>query len=180
MGLRIIRKVPDEILEKPCREVKNINDRIKLLLDDMVETMHEDDGIGLAGPQVGVLRRIFVADVGDGNVYRIINPEIIEKEGEDIDIEGCLSIPNFRGTVKRAEKIKMKYLDENGEQQIIEADGLLARCFQHEYDHLDGVLITSKFIEEIKDDELEEWIEKKNKEREKKELQDSELKEDKE
>lgn len=162
MGLRIIRQVPDEILNKQTRAVKEVNDRIKSLLDDMVETMHKDGGIGLAGPQVGVLRRLFVADIGDGKVYKVINPEFLEKRGKNIGIEGCLSIPNFRATVERADWVKMKYLDENGIEQIVETDGLLAKCFQHEYDHLDGILITSKYIEEVKDEDyfdIEEDIE---------------------
>lgn len=160
MALRIIRKVPDEILNKKARPVKKVDDRTRALLDDMVNTMYESNGIGLAGPQVGILRRLFVADVGDGKVYKIINPEIIEKKGTDLEIEGCLSIPNFQGTVERARWIKMKYTDENGQEQVIEADGLLAKCLQHEYDHLDGVLITSKYIDKVTADNIEEIQEK--------------------
>ncbi|WP_103980944.1 peptide deformylase [Helcococcus massiliensis] len=156
MSLRVVRLVPDEILNKKARPVKKIDERIKQLLNDMVNTMRENNGIGLAGPQVGVLRRLFVIDLGEDHVYKVINPEILERKGSDIDIEGCLSIPNFQGTVERAEWIKAKYTDENGQEQIIEADGLLAKCFQHEYDHLDGILITSKYIEEVTDDNIEE------------------------
>lgn len=158
MGLRQIRLENDPILYKKTREIKNINDRILSLLDDMVETMREHNGIGLAAPQVGILRRCFVAEVNEGEVYKVINPEIIEREGKAVQIEGCLSMPDFRGTVERAEKIKMKYTDENGKEQIIEAEGLLARCFQHESDHLDGVLIRSKYIKEISDEEYQEIL----------------------
>lgn len=164
MALRVIRKVDDPILLKRAREVNKIDDRLLQLLDDMVDTMHEENGIGLAGPQVGILRRVFVADLGDGQVYKIINPEILEFEGEDIDIEGCLSIPNFNCTVKRAEKIKMKYIDIEGKEQIIDADGMLAKCFQHERDHLDGVLITSKMIDEVTDENYEQILKKIGKE----------------
>lgn len=164
MAKRIVRTVDDPILLKRAREVKKIDDRLLQLLDDMVETMHDFDGIGLAGPQVGILKRVFVADVGDGNVYKIINPEIIEESGKDIDIEGCLSIPNFNCTVERAEKIKMKYIDIEGNEKIIEADGLLAKCFQHERDHLDGILITSKMIDKVTDQNYEEILKKIGKE----------------
>lgn len=164
MAKRIVRTVDDPILLKRAREVKKIDDRLLQLLDDMVETMHDFDGIGLAGPQVGILKRVFVADVGDGNVYKIINPEIIEESGKDIDIEGCLSIPNFNCTVERAEKIKMKYMDIEGNEKIIEADGLLAKCFQHERDHLDGILITSKMIDKVTDQNYEEILKKIGKE----------------
>lgn len=160
MGLRTVRKVDDPILLKKSREITEINDRILELLDDMVDTMHEENGIGLAAPQVGILRRCFVADLGDGNIYKIINPEIIESEGSSIDIEGCLSIPEYNCTVERPEKIKMKYMDINGDTQIIEADGLLARCFQHETDHLDGILITSKEIDKVTKENMEEIREK--------------------
>lgn len=177
MALRIVRKVDDPILLKKAREVKKIDDRLLQLLDDMVDTMHEENGIGLAGPQVGILRRVFVADLGDGNVYKIINPEILESEGEDIDIEGCLSIPNFNCTVKRAEKIKMKYMDIEGNEQIIETDGMLAKCFQHERDHLDGILITSKMIDKVTDENYEEILKKIGKEYR---LEESEEEEDEE
>lgn len=162
MAIRIIREVPDEILNKKTREVKKVDDKIRNLLNDMVDTMRKDEGIGLAGPQVGVLRRLFVVEVDEGEIYKVINPEILETRGSDIAIEGCLSIPNWRATVERPEWVKMKYLDENGEEKIIEADGLLGKCLQHEYDHLEGILISSKFIEEVTEDNMEEIIEKYN------------------
>ncbi len=152
MAIRQLRYLGDPILRKVSREVTEINERIKTLLEDMVETMYEYDGVGLAAPQVGVLRRVIVIDVGEGPI-KMINPEIIEEEGESIDIEGCLSIPNRSGTVKRPEKLKVKYLDEKGEEKILEGTGLLARALCHEIDHLNGVLFIDKMIEEIEIDQ---------------------------
>lgn len=152
MAIRQLRYLGDPILRKVSREVTEINERIKTLLEDMVETMYEYDGVGLAAPQVGVLRRVIVIDVGEGPI-KMINPEIIEEEGESIDIEGCLSIPNRSGTVKRPEKLKVKYLDEKGEEKILEGTGLLARVLCHEIDHLNGVLFIDKMIEEIEIDQ---------------------------
>ena len=152
MAIRQLRYLGDPILRKVSREVTEINERIKTLLEDMVETMYEYDGVGLAAPQVGVLRRVIVIDVGEGPI-KMINPEIIEEEGGSIDIEGCLSIPNRSGTVKRPEKLKVKYLDEKGEEKILEGTGLLARVLCHEIDHLNGVLFIDKMIEEIEIDQ---------------------------
>ena len=148
MAIRQIRFDGDPILRKNSREVKDINDRIKVLLEDMVETMYENDGVGLAAPQVGVLRQVVVIDIGDG-LLKLINPEIIEKEGENIDVEGCLSVPNRIGTVSRPEKVKVKYLNEFGEEKIIEGTGLLAKALCHEIDHLNGILFIDKIIEEV-------------------------------
>ncbi|MDO4778779.1 MAG: peptide deformylase [Tissierellia bacterium] len=154
MGLRTIRIDGDPLLRKVSREVKEVDDRIRLLLDDMVETMHHANGIGLAAPQVGILRRVIVVDVGEG-IYKMINPEILEREGSDIQIEGCLSIPGFNGTVERPTNIKVKYLDENSEEKIIEAEDLFARCICHEIDHLNGVLFTDIFIDEVNLSDME-------------------------
>ena len=162
MAIRIVREVPDEILNKKTREVKDINDKIRNLLDDMVDTMRKEEGIGLAGPQVGVLRRLFVVEVDEGEVLKVINPEILETKGTSIGIEGCLSIPNWRATVERPEWVKMRYQDENGEEKIIEADGLLGKCLQHEFDHLEGILISSKYIEEVTEENMDEIVEKYN------------------
>ena len=148
MAIRQIRYSEDPILRKVSREVTEINERIKILLDDMVDTMYEYEGVGLAAPQVGVLRRVVVIDIGEG-VIKLINPEIIEEEGENIDVEGCLSVPGRAGTVKRPERVKVKYLDELGEQKIIEGEGLLAKALCHEIDHLNGILFIDKMIEEI-------------------------------
>ncbi|MEW8972764.1 MAG: peptide deformylase [Tissierellaceae bacterium] len=148
MALRTIKVDGDPILRKKSRKIDEINDRIKVLLDDMVETMREADGVGLAAPQVGVLRRAIVVDVGEGPM-KIVNPEFLDAKGAVVDTEGCLSVPDVAGTVERPEWVKVKYLDENGEEVIIEAEGLLARVLCHEIDHLDGILYTDKVIEYI-------------------------------
>ena len=148
MAIRQIRYVGDPILRKKSREVTEVSERIRTLIEDMVDTMYENKGVGLAAPQVGVLRRVVVIDIGDGPI-KLINPEIIETEGEYIDIEGCLSVPNRAGTVKRPERVKVKYLDETGEEKTIEGTGLLAKALCHEIDHLNGILFIDKIIEEI-------------------------------
>lgn len=153
MAIRVIRTDEDPILRKRSREVKEINDRITTLLDDMLETMYEADGVGIAAPQVGILRRAIALDVGDGPM-KLINPEIIEQEGSEIDVEGCLSVPDFNGTVERPAWVKVKYLDETGEQKEVEATGLFARCLCHEIDHLDGILFSDKYIDEISREDL--------------------------
>lgn len=154
MALRQIRYENDPILRKKSREITKIDDRIKTLISDMAETMYENEGVGLAAPQVGVLRRVVVIDVGEG-LLELINPEIIEKKGESIDVEGCLSIPGRAGKVKRPEYVKVKYLDINGKEQFVEGEGLLARALCHEIDHLNGVLFIDKMIEEVVVEEKE-------------------------
>ena len=114
----------------------------------MVDTMYDNEGVGLAAPQVGVLRRVVVIDIGDG-ILKLINPIIIYEEGENIDVEGCLSVPNRIGTVKRPEIVKVKYLDELGEEKTIEGTGPLAKALCHEIDHLNGILFIDKMIDEI-------------------------------
>lgn len=162
MALRLIKLEGDPILRKKSRKVDNIDDRILTLLADMEETMKDADGVGLAAPQVGVLRRVVVVDIGDG-ILKIVNPEIIEKEGLDVDVEGCLSVPGLSGTVERPERIKLQYQNENNEEIELEATGLLARAICHEVDHLNGVLYIDKVIEyiedEYEDDEYEEYDE---------------------
>ena len=148
MALRQIRYESDPILRKKSREVTNVNDRIITLLEDMAETMYENEGVGLAAPQVGILRKVIVIDVGEG-LLKLINPEIIEKNGETVDVEGCLSLPNRAGKVKRPKYVKVKYLDLKGNEQILEGEGLLARALCHEIDHLNGILFIDKVIEEI-------------------------------
>ena len=158
MAIRNIRIDGGPILRKISREVGEVNDRIRLLLDDMAETMYDADGVGLAAPQVGILRRVIVVDPRDGEtgLVKLVNPEIIEKDGEQIGIEGCLSIPEFNATVKRPEHVKVKYLDENGEENIWDAHGFPAVILCHEIDHLDGVLFKDKYIEEYKASDLAE------------------------
>lgn len=146
MAIRNIVKKGDEILNKRCKEVKEINSRVLELLDDMVETMYDGNGVGLAAPQVGVLKRIVVMDVGDGPL-ELINPVIIETEGEQIEAEGCLSIPGVYGTVKRPQRVVVEYLNRNGEKVQTEGTDLKAICISHELDHLDGILFDEKVIE---------------------------------
>lgn len=155
MAIRQIRYIGDPILRKTSRKVTEVNERIKILLDDMIDTMYENEGVGLAAPQVGVLRRVVVIDIGEGPI-KLVNPEIIEEEGENIDVEGCLSVPNRAGTVKRPERVKVKYLDEYGEEKTIEGIGLLAKALCHEIDHLNGILFIDKMIQEIVPEEEEQ------------------------
>lgn len=151
MAIRNIRTEGDPILRKISREVPSVTDRIKVLLDDMGETMYSADGVGLAAPQVGILKRIIVVDPHDEKtgLVKLINPEIIEAEGEQIGVEGCLSIPNFNATVKRPEHVKVKYMDEEGNEQIWDAHGFPAVILSHEIDHLNGILFRDKYIDEI-------------------------------
>lgn len=150
MAIRKIRYSKDPILRKKAKEINNVTDRIKILLDDMAETMYSKEGLGLAAPQVGVLRRAVVVDAGQG-LYKLIDPRIIEQEGELIDFEGCLSIPRITGKVKRPEKVKVEYTDIDGNRKEVEGEGLFARALCHEIDHLDGILFTDLIIEEDKE-----------------------------
>lgn len=147
MALRTIRKHGDELLRKKSKKVDVINERILTLLNDMEETMHDADGVGLAAPQVGILKRVVVIDIGEG-VLRLINPEIISTEGSYVDVEGCLSIPGEQGEVERPYKVKVKALNEKGEEIIVEGEELLARALCHEIDHLEGILFIDKVIDE--------------------------------
>lgn len=145
MAVRIIRKVDDEILRKKSKKIEKVDARIAVLLDDMAETMYKADGVGLAAPQVGILRRAIVADAGDG-LIKLVNPEIISYSGEATDVEGCLSIPNVHGEVKRPESVIVRALNEKGEEIQINGTGLLARILCHEIDHLNGVLFIDKVV----------------------------------
>lgn len=149
MALREIRKQGDPCLTKECKPVKEINERMLLLADDLFDTMYEGDGCGLAAPQVGILRQMCVVDVGDGNQYLFVNPEIIEEEGEQTDSEGCLSVPGYAGVVTRAKHIKVRAFNENMEEFVMEADDFLARAIQHEIDHLHGHLYVEKVEGEL-------------------------------
>ncbi len=154
MAIRNIRIEGDPILRKISKKVPQITDRIKILLDDMGETMYAADGVGLAAPQVGILKRVIVVDPRDEEtgLVKLVNPEIIESDGEQIGVEGCLSIPEFNGTVKRPEHVKVKYLDEDGNEKIWDAHGFPAVILSHEIDHLDGILFRDKYIDEVKYD----------------------------
>ena len=143
MALRNIVYEGDEILRKRAREVTEINDRIRMILDDMLETMRAQNGAGIAAPQVGILKRMFVAEA-DGETIELINPEILETEGVQEEDEGCLSVPGLIGTVERPAYIKMKGLNREGQEVIYEGTGFLPVVLSHEYDHLDGILYTDK------------------------------------
>lgn len=152
MAIRKIRIDEDPILRKKSKLVTSYNDRLKTLIDDMYETMDVAYGVGLAAPQIGILKRLIVVDNRDENEeegmrFYMINPQIIEKEGEEVSMEGCLSVPGKQGTVKRAKNIKVKYNDLDGNEKFMEAEDFLARIIQHETDHLDGILYTDKAIE---------------------------------
>lgn len=156
MAIREVRTIGDDVLGKISKPVKEVNERTLQIIEDMFETMYETGGVGIAAPQVGILKRIVCMDVGDGNQYVMINPEIIELSGEQTGMEGCLSVPGKRGQVTRANYAKVKAFNENMEEIIIEGEGLLARCIQHECDHLDGILYVSKVEGELVDKEVEE------------------------
>ena len=140
MAIRQIRTIGDEILRKQCKPVKEMTPRTAELIEDMFETMYEANGVGLAAPQVGILRQLVVSDVDDGNQYVLINPEILETEGSQTGSEGCLSVPGKSGTVTRPMHVKVKALNEKLEPYELEGDGLLARAICHEIAHLRGEL----------------------------------------
>ena len=150
MALRNIVKDGDEALRKKCRPVTEFNERLHILLDDMKETLINADGAGLAAPQVGVLRRVALVSV-DEDYFELINPEIIETSGEEISPEGCLSIPGVVGTVNRPYRVTVKAQDRFGKEYTVTGEGLLARAFCHETDHLDGILFKDKVIDFIED-----------------------------
>ena len=141
MALRTIRVQDDSVLTKKSRTVDKMTPRIGELITDMLDTMYDAMGVGLAAPQVGILKRIVVIDVGEGPIV-LINPEILETSGEQTGDEGCLSVPGMAGQVTRPNYVKVKALDVNMEEQIYEGEGLLARAFCHEIDHLDGKMYT--------------------------------------
>lgn len=148
MALRNIRYEGDEILRRKSREVPEVNDRIRILMDDMVETMYKFEGVGLAAPQVGILKRVVVIDVEDGNVYKMVNPKILKKSGEQTGQEGCLSVPEKKGIVPRPMNVIVEYTNENNEEVKLNAEGFLARAVCHEIDHLNGVLFVDRVIKE--------------------------------
>ena len=145
MAIRNILKNEDPTLRKLCRPVTEFNERLWQLLDDMAETMHEAEGVGLAGPQVGILRRVIVMDVGDG-VIEAVNPEIVSESGKQEGPEGCLSFPGLWGTVCRPNIVKMKAQDRHGKWYYLTGEELLARCMCHEIDHLNGIV----FLDRVK------------------------------
>ncbi|HJD13926.1 MAG TPA: peptide deformylase [Candidatus Ruminococcus avistercoris] len=155
MAIRNIREIGDSILTKTCRPVENMTPRIQQLIQDMLDTMYENYGVGLAASQVGVLKRIVVIDIGEGPVV-MVNPQIVETSGEQTGDEGCLSVPGKTGTVTRPMYAKVKAFDENMKPVEIEGEGLMARAICHECDHLDGVLYVERMEGELRDVEYEE------------------------
>ncbi|MCI5721304.1 MAG: peptide deformylase [Firmicutes bacterium] len=146
MAIRNIVTEGDEILRKKCRVITEVTDRIRMTMEDMLETMHSENGVGIAAPQVGVMRRMFIAEPEPGRVYYMINPEILEMEGTQYGAEGCLSVPGLVGDVERPERIKIKALDLDGNEQIYDFEGFDAVVMCHENDHLDGILYTDKAV----------------------------------
>lgn len=143
MALRQIVQIGDPVLRKKAKTVEKIDDKIIQLLEDMADTMYNADGVGLAAPQVGILKRVVVIDIGDG-IIELINPEIIKTEGTQTDDEGCLSVINESGPVTRPYVVTVKAFNRYGQEIIIEGEELLARAFCHEIDHLEGVLFVDK------------------------------------
>lgn len=156
MAIRNIVKVGDDILNKKCRPVTEFNSRLYTLLDDMHDTLTAAQGAGLAGPQVGVLRRLALVMLEDESFLEIINPEILSAEGEQDGAEGCLSVPGKYGMVKRPMKVRVRYQDRNAQWHEREAEGFTARAFCHEIDHLDGHLYTELVTEYLEPDEEED------------------------
>ena len=155
MAVREIRVQGEEVLTKVCKEVKALTSRNLVLIEDMLDTMYEAMGVGLAAPQVGILKRIVVIDIGEGPIV-LINPEILETSGEQTGDEGCLSVPGLAGQVTRPNYVKVRALDENMEEVIYEGEGLLARAFCHELEHLDGHLYVEKVEGELHEPVYEE------------------------
>ena len=160
MAIRAIRVMGDSVLNKKCKEVKAVNDRTKVLIEDMIDTMREANGVGLAAPQIGVLKRIVVIEIEPENVYVLINPVIVEQDGEQEGYEGCLSLPGKIGIVKRPIHVKVKAFDIDMNEYTLEGEGLLARAICHECAHLEGELYVDLVEGELIDnEELEKMYE---------------------
>ena len=160
MAIRAIRVIGDSVLNKKCKEVKAVNDRTKVLIEDMIDTMREANGVGLAAPQIGVLKRIVVIEIEPENVYVLINPVILEQDGEQEGYEGCLSVPGKSGIVKRPNHVKVKAFDIDMNEYTLEGEGLLARAICHECAHLEGELYVDLVEGELVDnEELEKMYE---------------------
>ncbi len=155
MALRNIVTEGDPVLNKKCRPVIKYNEKLWQLLDDMAETLYESGGVGLAAPQVGILKRCCVIDIGEG-LHEFINPEILESSGEQEVTEGCLSCPNQFGLIKRPDHVRVRAFDRNGQEFEIEGDGFFAQAMCHEFDHLDGILFKSKVEHMFTEEELAE------------------------
>ncbi len=154
MAIISIVKDGDEVLRKKCRPVAEITPRVIRLLDDMIDTLHDSGGVGLAAPQVGVLRRIAIVEVEPGELIELINPVIVSKKGKQQELEGCLSVPGKWGITKRPYEVTVKALDRNGEEFMVTGEDLLARALCHEIDHLDGTLFYDKAVRMLTNEEL--------------------------
>lgn len=159
MALRKILTDGNPTLKKICRPVSAFDDRLATLIDDMKETLRDANGVGLAAPQVGILRRVVVVDLGD-EIIELINPEILSESGEQDGLEGCLSVPDRYGMVKRPNLVRVKAQDRNGDWHEYEGEALIARCFCHELEHLDGHLYTEKAYHMLTDEEYQELLNK--------------------
>ncbi len=159
MAIRTIRERGDDILRGKAKPVAEMTPRLQTIIKDMYETMYDSDGVGLAAPQIGIKKRVFVVDVpkedGESDKYTMINPEILETSGEQEGFEGCLSVPGKHGMVKRPMHVKVRAQDENMNWREVEAEGLLARAILHENDHLDGILYTDLVEGDLLDNEEE-------------------------
>lgn len=164
MALRNIVTVGDSVLSKPCRPVTKFDTRLSILLDDMIETLTDANGVGLAAPQVGILRRVVVVDAGEDGILELVNPEIIAQSGEQTGLEGCLSVPGKYGIVTRPNVVKVRAQDRYGEWYEVEGEELIARCFCHELAHLDGQLYTEVAERMLTQEELEELMEEDDEE----------------
>lgn len=155
MAIRNIRIDDDPLLRKQSREVTKFDNRLKYLVEDMFETMYHAEGVGLAAPQVGILKRVIVIDDREGNKLEMVNPVIKEMDGEEVQIEGCLSLPHKQGSVKRATHIIVDYYDKDNNKKTLEPRDFFARIIQHEIDHLNGILYSDRAIEMyvVKDNE---------------------------
>ncbi len=151
MAIRNIRTLGDDILRKKCRPVETIDDRTVQLLEDMAQTMYKADGVGIAAPQVGILKRIVCIDVGDG-LLELINPEIVSFEGSEKDVEGCLSVPGKYGYVVRPQKVTVTALNRYGEKITVKGEGMLKKALCHEVDHLDGIVFVDKVTQYVEVD----------------------------
>ena len=158
MALRNIVTVGDSVLSKTCRPVTKFDRRLHILMDDMIDTLIDSGGVGLAAPQVGVLRRVVVVDTGDDGILELVNPEIVETSGSQTGLEGCLSVPGKYGIVTRPNVVKVRAQDRFGEWFEAEGEELIARCFCHELAHLDGQLYTEIADRMLTNEELEELM----------------------
>ena len=155
MAIRNIRTYGDSILNKECKPITQMNRKLEILIEDMLDTMYEANGVGLAAPQVGVLMRVILVDRGEGDIIEMINPLITHREGEEEEIEGCLSVPGYYGFVERPMYVKVRCQNRHGEWVEYEGEELTARCFCHELDHLDGHLYTELADQLYTPEELE-------------------------